>query len=70
VSYWPPLATPLSGGSVVPGILYASFVMDRFTQAATPPGSDGVRQATIYWLVSTWNPYQVAVMKSTLQLAE
>ena len=70
ISYWPPLATPLSGGNVVPGILYASFVMDRFTENATPPDADSVRQATIYWLVSTWNPYQVAVMKSTLQLAE
>lgn len=70
VSYWPPLANPLPGGSVVPGILYASFVMERFTQDTTPPGMEGVRQATIYWLVSTWNPYQVAVMQSTLRLSE
>ena len=66
-SYWPALATPLPGGNVVPGFLYASFLMERFTQDTTP-GSGDVRQATIYWLVSTWNPYQVAVMKSTLQL--
>lgn len=69
-SYWAPLSPPLPGGSVVPGVLYASFVMDRFTQDVTPPDSDGVRQATIYWLVSTWNPYQVAVMQSTLRLTQ
>jgi hypothetical protein len=70
VSYWPPLSPPLPGGSVVPGVLYASFVMDRFTEDTTPPGAKDVRQATIYWLVSTWNPYQVAVMQSTLRMTE
>jgi hypothetical protein len=69
-SYWAPLSPPLPGGSVVPGVLYASFVMDRFTKDTTPPGAAGVRQATIYWLVSTWNPYQVAVMQSTLRLTK
>jgi len=69
-SYWPPLTAPLPGGSVVPGMLYASFVMERFTQNTIPPGMPGTRQAKIFWLVSTWNPYQVAVMQSTLQLGE
>ena len=62
--YWPnPNATKIVGG-----FFYAPFVMDRFTEDTTPSG--GPREATIYWLVSTWNPYQVVVMKSTLQLAE
>jgi hypothetical protein len=51
-----------------PGVLYASFVMERFTQNTTPPGAP--KQATIYWLLSTWNPYQVVVMQSSIQLSE
>jgi hypothetical protein len=51
------------------GFFYAPFVMERFTQDLTPAGAEGTRQATIYWLVSTWNPYQVVVMQSTLQIA-
>jgi Domain of unknown function (DUF4185) len=60
--YWPQPAP----GKTVPGVLYASFVMDRYTQDATPTG--GPKQATIYWLLSTWNPYQVVVMQSTIAL--
>jgi hypothetical protein len=48
------------------GFFYAPFVMNRFTVDAT--GAGQVKQATIYWLVSTWNPYNVVVMQSTLQL--
>jgi len=51
------------------GFFYAPFVMERFTQDVTPAGAGATRQARIYWLVSTWNPYQVVVMQSTLQLA-
>jgi hypothetical protein len=58
-SYWP---TPKPGG------LYAPFVMNRFTQVATPPPPLLAQRATIYWLVSTWNPYVVVVMQSTLQI--
>jgi hypothetical protein len=60
-----PGLTPGLGG---PGRFYAPFVMDRFTQDATPPGPGQPKRATVYWLVSTWNPYTVVVMQSTLEL--
>jgi hypothetical protein len=50
------------------GFFYASFAMERFTQDKTPPGTVGTRTAEIFWLVSTWNPYQVIVMRSKLQI--
>ncbi len=58
-NYWP---TPKQGG------LYAPFILSRFTQDASPPAQPLIRRATIYWLVSTWNPYVVVVMQSTLEL--
>jgi hypothetical protein len=61
-NYWPAI-TPVVGG-----FFYAPFVMSRFTVDSTPPGAGSPKQATIYWLVSTWNPYNVVVMQSTLQL--
>lgn len=39
---------------------YGPYVMSRFTQPAGPGA------ATIYYLMSTWNPYQVVVMRSTI----
>jgi hypothetical protein len=60
-NYWPTMIP------VVAGFFYAPFVMDRFTVDSTPAGAS-TKQATIYWLVSTWNPYNVVVMQSTLQL--
>ncbi len=51
------------------GFFYAPFAMERFTQNVTPADAGGTRTANIFWLVSTWNPYQVIVMQSTLQLA-
>jgi len=59
---------PPAPGKSVPGVLYASFVMERFTQNTTQNG--GPKQATIYWLLSTWNPYQVVVMQSSVQMTE
>jgi hypothetical protein len=50
------------------GYFYAPFVMSRFTKNATPPGPGQAKRATIYWLLSTWDPYQVTVMRSTLAL--
>ena len=49
------------------GDLYAPFVLERYT---TPERTfyPGRRRATIYWLVSTWRPYQVVVMRTTLQV--
>ena len=61
-NYW-----TLPNGKPWPGIFYAPFVMNRFTQDATPQGA-ATRNATIYWLLSTWNPYAVVVMQSTLEL--
>ena len=60
---------------LVQGGLYAPFVLSRFTRdvsASCHPGPKPVGLlvscATIYWLVSTWNPYVVVVMKSTLMM--
>jgi hypothetical protein len=65
-TYWP---DKRQGG------LYAPFVLSRFTEDASgscypPPRPVGllVACARIYWLVSTWNPYVVVVMKSTLMM--
>jgi Domain of unknown function (DUF4185) len=62
---------PLPNGASVPGAFYAPFVMERFTQDETPksePGRRSPKRARIYWLLSTWNPYTVVVMQSTLDL--
>jgi len=39
---------------------YAPFVLNRYTQA-TASAVTKAGQATIYWIVSTWNPYNVVV---------
>jgi hypothetical protein len=52
-------------GKFVAGGLYAPYVLDRYTTAMTTTGLGS--SATIYWLVSTWNPYEVTVMRTTLQ---
>jgi hypothetical protein len=51
------------------GDLYAPFVMERYT---TPERTfvPGKRRATVYWLVSTWNPYQVIVMRTMLDVGD
>jgi len=68
VNYWQiPPAPPPPNTQVPPGFFYAPFVMNRFTQDASVSGTPD-RRATIYWLVSTWNPYQTVVMQSTLEL--
>ncbi len=64
-NYW-----TLPNGNPWPGIFYAPFVMDRFTRDATPAGAGQPKRAMIYWLLSTWNPYVVVVMQSTLELRE
>ena len=50
------------------GFFYAPFVLNRFTEGKMPEGEGQPRQSTIYWLVSTWNPYVIVVMRSTLAL--
>lgn len=58
-NYWAPAVTP--------GGFYAPFVLNRYTQASPIAR---VAETTIYWLVSTWNPYNTVVMKSTLALTK
>jgi hypothetical protein len=41
---------------------YAPYIIPRFTRG-------DATSTTFYWAMSTWNPYQVALMKSTLQIA-
>jgi hypothetical protein len=53
-------------GKFVGGGTYAPYVLNRYTSAANSerPG----RSSTIYWLVSTWNPYEVNVMRTVLHV--
>jgi len=44
-----------------PGGVYAPYVIPRYTRG-------GAQNTTIYYVMSTWNPYQVVLMKSTLIL--
>jgi hypothetical protein len=59
-NFWPKRR---ENGKYVRGGLYAPYVLNRYTHAAGGPG----RRSTIYWVVSTWNPYEVSVMRTTLQ---
>jgi hypothetical protein len=52
--------------SRVPGAFYAPFVVDRYTTSLPSILSD--RRARIYWLVSTWDPYQVSIIRTDLSL--
>jgi hypothetical protein len=45
------------------GIVYAPYVISAFTKA-------DATTTTIYWAMSTWNPYQVMLMKSVLRLSD
>jgi hypothetical protein len=49
------------------GRLYAPNIIDEWTEDVTAPG--GERSAEIYWNVSTWNPYQVVLVKTRLTSA-
>jgi hypothetical protein len=74
--FWNPAGCPglmSAGAQGLPvqlqfGYFYAPYVMTRFNQAATPQAPAPAKAASIYWLLSTWDPYQVTVMHSTLQL--
>ena len=55
--FWPARRT---GADVVSGGLYAPFVLNRFTEAGAN------KSAVIYWTLSTWNPYEVNVMRSVI----
>jgi hypothetical protein len=41
------------------GVLYAPSIIDSWTSA-------NQNSTSLYWFVSTWNPYQVVLMKTTL----
>jgi hypothetical protein len=62
-NYWSTLPALLQQGA-----FYAPFVLNRYTQDATAAGPGVAKRATITWLLSTWNPYQVTVMQSTLEM--
>jgi Domain of unknown function (DUF4185) len=49
------------GGSGVFGGEYAPYLIDALTR-----GDVNARTTTIYFTMSTWNPYQVVLMRSTL----
>jgi hypothetical protein len=59
------LAGEHANGKFVSGSTYALFVLNCCTTAAA--GDGAARRSTIYWVVSTWNPYEVVVMRTTLQ---
>jgi hypothetical protein len=63
-----PSQPPLPSNGI--GLFYGPFVMARYTQDTTPSGVKGLRQAQVYWLLSTWNPYRVVVMTSTLRMTD
>jgi len=54
-----PLNDPDSPAKDHPGAVYAPYVISRFTKG-------GLHSTTIYYVMSTWNPYQVVLMRSTL----
>ena len=60
--YWPELH---KNGQFEVGSFYAPFVLNRYTTAE--PSVNGHLRSTIYWLVSPWNPYEVTVMRTTLE---
>ena len=56
---------PGKEAGTIDGGLYAPFVMERYTtrvRTVVPYR----KQAMVYWLLSTYNPYQVTVMKTVL----
>ncbi len=58
--YWP---RQHESGHFVAGGPYAPYVLERYTTRAE---SGEGRGAALYWLVSTWNPYQVSVVRTTV----
>lgn len=53
----------LSGNPI--GRLYSPNIIEEWTQGVTD-AKTGKRAADIYWNVSTWNPYQVVLIKTRL----
>jgi hypothetical protein len=60
--------TAASGDPI--GRLYGTSIIEEWTEDVTNAVSDlaeGERAVDLYWNVSTWNPYQVVVMKTRLR---
>jgi len=56
-----PATDPFSPANGGPGGIYAPYVIPRYSRGST-------QSTTIYYTLSTWNPYQVVLMKSTLRI--
>jgi len=59
--YWP---GKRRGDKFQPGGFYAPYVLNRYTRADAEP-----HRATMFWTLSTWNPYEVLIMRTTIELA-
>ena len=59
--YWP---GKRRGDKFQPGGFYATYVINRYTRPGPEP-----RSATLYWTLSTWNPYEVSIMRTTIALS-
>lgn len=60
--YWP---GKRRGNLFQPGGFYGTYVLNRYTRRGSEPNS-----ATIFWTLSTWNPYEVSIMRTTIGLTE
>jgi hypothetical protein len=59
------VAGPVTGGAVpetTPGGAYAPYVIERFTKVAD-------KTLTIYYVLSTWNPYTVVLMRAMFAIS-
>jgi hypothetical protein len=61
--FWP---SKNVNGKLVAGGFYAPYVLNRYTSSAAGEGPG--RSSTIYWVVSSWNPYEVSIMRTTLHI--
>ena len=52
---------PPVGALIDTGILYAPNIIDAYTR------SDGAGGLDVFWNVSTWNPYLVALLRTTVR---
>jgi hypothetical protein len=57
----PVIGKPKKDWEAENGGFYAPYVIERFTKAAS-------KELTIYYCMSTWNPYTVVLMKSRLEV--
>jgi Domain of unknown function (DUF4185) len=55
-----PPADPNSPAGNGPGGIYAPYIVQPYTRG-------GAQTTTVYYVMSTWNPYQVSLMRTTLQ---